>query len=170
VPLNSQANKLVDLKGKSFAFTDPLSNTGKQVPEYLLVKNGENPKTFFSKTVFTGAHDKSIQAVADNLVDGAAVDSLIWEYLNRIKPELTRKTRILLKSDPYAIPPFVVHPSLDPVLKGKLRTILMTAHTTPAGQALLDKMMTERFVAISDSAYNSVRELKTSLARQQADK
>lgn len=170
VPLNSPAKKLVDLKGKSFAFTDPLSNTGKQVPEYLLIKNGENPRTFFSKTVFTGAHDKSIQAVADNLVDGAAVDSLIWEYLHRTKPELTKTTRILLKSEPYAIPPFVVHPSLDPVLKEKLRTILTTAHTTPAGKALLDKMMTDRFVPISDSAYNSIRELKTTLTRLQADK
>lgn len=167
VPKDSQAKTLDDLRGKSFAFTDPLSNTGKLVPEYLLAKKGERSKTFFRKTVFSGSHDKSIQAIADNLVDGAAVDSLIWEYMNKIKPELTEKTRILFKSEPYAIPPFVVHPSLDPALKERLRTILLNAHTKPEGKKLLDKMMTEQYVPIDDKAYNSIREMKKWVVRQE---
>jgi len=170
VPNASNARSLDDLRGKSFAFSDPLSNTGKLVPEYLLARKGESSKTFFSKTVFSGSHDKSIMAVADNLVDGAAVDSLIWEYLNKIKPELTGKTRILLKSDPYAIPPFVVHPALDPALKEKLRTIMLNAHTSPKGKALLDKMMTDQFVPISDSDYDSIREMNRWIARQKGEK
>ena len=170
VPKNSPARRLEDLRGKSFAFSDPLSNSGKLVPEYLLARKGENSITFFSKTAYSGSHDKSILAVADNLVDGAAVDSLIWEYLNRIKPELTTKTRILLKSDPYAIPPFVVHPSLDPELKKKLRNILLNAHTTPKGKELLAKMMTEQFVAIPDSAYDSIRDMKNWVSRQKQGK
>jgi len=170
VPRNSPAMVLDDLKGKSFAFSDPLSNSGKLVPEYLLARKGESSKTFFSRTVFSGSHDKSIQAVADRLVDGAAVDSLIWEYLQKIRPELTGKTRILLKSDPYTIPPFVVHPSLDPELKGKLRTILLNAHTKPRGKELLDKMMTERFVPVEDKAYDSIRAMKAWIARQEKKK
>lgn len=170
VPGKSPAKGLDDLKGKSFAFSDPLSNTGKLVPEYLLARKGESPETFFSKTVFSGSHDKSIIAVADGLIDGAAVDSLIWEYLNKIKPELTGKTRILLKSEPYATPPFVVHPSLAPALKEKLRTILLSAHTQPKGKALLDKMMIEQFVPISDSAYDSIRDMNRWIARQKGEK
>ncbi|MBT0664067.1 phosphate/phosphite/phosphonate ABC transporter substrate-binding protein [Geobacter pelophilus] len=164
VPRDSSAKGLDDLKGKVFAFTDPLSNTGKLVPEYLIARKGSSTKAFFSKTVFSGSHDKSILAVADKLVDGAAVDSLIWEYLNKTKPALTAKTRILLKSEPYAIPPFVVHPALDPGLKERLRMILLNAHKNPRGKALLDKMMTERFVAIDDKAYDSIREMKKWLA------
>lgn len=170
VPGKSPAKGLDDLRGKSFAFSDPLSNTGKLVPEYLLARKGESSETFFSRTVFSGSHDKSIIAVADGLVDGAAVDSLIWEYLNKIKPELTGKTRILLKSEPYAIPPVVVHPSLDPALKEKLRTILLSAHTQPEGKKILDKMMTEQFVPISDSAYDSIRDMNRWIARQKGEK
>lgn len=170
VPRESPAKGLDDLKGKSFAFSDPLSNSGKLVPEYMLARKGTSSKTFFSKTVYSGSHDKSIMAVADRLVDGAAVDSLIWEYLNKTKPELTGKTRILLKSDPYAIPPFVVHPSLDPELKKKLRAILLNAHTQPKGKELLDKMMTERFVPIEDSAYDSIRAMKKLVGRQLREK
>lgn len=166
VPVDSIAKRLEDLKGKSFAFSDPLSNSGKLVPEYLLTKKGESSRTFFSKTVYSGSHDKSIQAVADRMVDGAAVDSLIWEYLNKIRPELTGRTRILLKSEPYAIPPFVVHPALEPALKQKLRTVLLTAHTKPKGKELLDKMMTEKYVTIDDKAYDSIRDMKKWVAGQ----
>jgi phosphonate transport system substrate-binding protein len=74
VPKDSPAKTLDDLKGKLFAFTDPLSNSGKLVPEYLLSKKGYSSGTFFSKTVYSGSHDKSIQAVAGAMVDGAAVD------------------------------------------------------------------------------------------------
>lgn len=169
VPAKSPAKNLEDLRGKSFAFTDPLSNTGKLVPDYLLARKGERPETFFGKIVFSGSHDKSIVAVAGGMVDGAAVDSLIWGYLNKIKPELTGKTRILLTSDPYAIPPFVVHPALDPALKEKLRAILLSAHTKPKGKQILDKMMIERFVPISDSAYDSIREMNRWIDRQKGE-
>jgi len=170
VPTKSLAKSIDDLRGKSFAFSDPLSNSGKLVPEYLLARKGESSETFFGKTVFSGSHDKSIIAVADGMVDGAAVDSLIWEYLNKIRPELTGKTRILLKSDPYAIPPVVVHPALDPALKEKLRAIFLSAHTQPKAKALLDKMMIEQFVPISDSAYDSIREMNRWIVRQKGEK
>ena len=77
------------LRGKRFAFTDPLSNTGKLVPTYMLARMNETPESFFKEFIFTKAHDKSIKAVAQGVVDAAAVDSLIWEYLNATSPEFT---------------------------------------------------------------------------------
>jgi phosphonate transport system substrate-binding protein len=67
----SQFKSLEDLKGRIFAFTDPESNTGKLVPAYWLYEMGEQPETFFSKTIYTYSHDNSILAVAKALVDGA---------------------------------------------------------------------------------------------------
>ena len=108
VPKGSPARTFADLRGKRFAFTDPLSNSGKLVPTYMLARMNETPESFFREYVFTKAHDKSIKAVAQQVVDGAAVDSLIWEYLNATNPEFTAQTRILEKSPPYAIPPVAV--------------------------------------------------------------
>ena len=160
VPIGSKSKTFDDLKGKRFAFTDPLSNTGKLVPEYILSRKGTTAEKFFGKIVFSGSHDKSITAVATGLVDGASVDSLIWDFTTRTKPHLTGNTRIIMKSGPYPIPPFVVRPSLEPARKEKLREILLNAHTDPEGKAILDKMMIERFVAIDDKAYDSIREMK----------
>ncbi len=149
------------LRGKTFAFADPLSNTGKIVPEYMLSKMHETPETFFKKVIYTYAHDKSIKAVAQGVVEGASVDSLVWEYLNRVHPELTAKTKIIEKSPPYAIPPVTVHKGLDPSLKKGLRAIFLNAHRDERGKELLDKMMIDKFVMVEDSAYDSVREMKS---------
>lgn len=160
VPKDSPAKSLDDLKGKRFAFTDPQSNSGKLVPEYMLKRKGQTPERFFGKVVYSGTHDKSISAVSQGLVDGASVDSLIWEYANRTRPELTAKTRIVQKSEPYAIPPFVVRPGVAPEIKQKLKTIMLNTHNDPVGKTILDNMMIERFELIDDRAYDSIRDMK----------
>lgn len=105
VHADSPICRFEELRNKKFAFTDPLSNTGKLVPTFMLAKMKETPDTFFQNFVFTKSHDRSIKAVALKVVDGATVDSLIWEYLNRTNPEFTAKTRVSKKSPPYSIPP-----------------------------------------------------------------
>lgn len=168
VAADSPIKKLQDLRGKSFAFTDPLSNSGKLAPTYMLAKMGQTPKRFFSKVIYTGTHDKSIRSVAEKLVDGAAVDSLIWEYANRKDPEFTAKTKIIEKSPPYGIPPVVVRPGMDPRLKERLRDIFLNAHQDAKGREILNNMMIEKFVRIDDRAYDSIREMKSFMEKQAA--
>jgi len=167
VPKESPVTSFAGLRGKRFAFTDPLSNSGKLVPTYMLARMNETPASFFKEAIFTGSHDKSIKAVAQGVVDAAAVDSLIWEYLSAMSPEFTAKTRILEKSPPYAIPPLVVPRGLAPELKEQLRQIVLNAHNDPEGQAVLRQMKIDRFVVIDDKAYDSVREMQAWVAKQQ---
>lgn len=168
VAADSPVKRFQDLRGKSFAFTDPLSNSGTLVPTYMLARNGQSPKSFFKKVIYTNSHDKSIRAVAEKLVDGAAVDSLIWEYDNRNNPKFTAKTKIIERSPPYGIPPVVVTPGMDPKLKEKLRDIFLNAHKDPKGRELLKNMMIDKFVLLNDRAYDSIREMKSFLEEQAA--
>lgn len=156
-----------DLRGKSFAFTDPKSNTGKLVPTYMLARMQQTPESFFSRSIFTYGHDNSIKAVAQKHVDGASVDSLIWDYAARKTPQTTALTRIILKSDPYGIPPVVAHPSMDPALKKLLRDTLLTIHQDPDGKPILAGMMIDRFVPGDDANYNTIRTMNTWVAGRQ---
>ena len=97
VPANSKTTTVEDLRGKRFAFTDPMSNTGKLSPTYILAQKNEDIESFFSDYIFTYNHDKSIDMVAHALIDGAAVDGLIWEYINSQNPTLTAQTKIINK-------------------------------------------------------------------------
>lgn len=166
VARDSPITRFEELRGRSFAFADPDSNTGRLVPEYMLAKMGETPDSFFSKHVFTNAHDKSIKAVAQGIVDGASVDSLIWDYADKTNPQFTSKTKIIRKSAPYAIPPVVVRPGLDNKLKKDLKRIFLSAHADPEGKEILKNMMIDKFVEIDDKAYDSIREMKVWVKQQ----
>lgn len=170
VSIDSPINSFEGLRGKSFAFTDPLSNSGKLVPMYMLAKMGETPDSYFKSYIYTHKHDKSIMAVAQKIVDAAAVDSLIWEYVNQVNPELTAKTKIVAKSPPYGIPPVVVRPGLDPEFKRQLREIFLDIHKDARGREILDKMQIDKFVIIDDAAYNSIREMQSFVAMQKKKK
>jgi len=160
----SQFKRLEDLKGRVFAFTDPESNTGKLVPTYWLFEIGEQPETYFSKTIYSYSHDNSILAVAKALVDGAAIDGLIWEYYNRKDPAFTSRTRIIRKSEPYGIPPIVASKYLSSELKDRIRELFFEMHLDPRGQKILDELMIDRFLAPRDEWYDSIRKMDLKIA------
>jgi len=168
VPKDSKAKSLADLKGKRFAFTDPKSNSGCLVPTYMLAQKGETPDSFFSEYIYSYAHDKSIKLVANGLVDGAAVDSLIWEYLNQFDPTHTTRTKIVQKSSPYGIPPVVVRPNLDKKTKRELRRIFLNMHLDPQGRNILQGMLIDKFVPVDDSLYDSIRQMQAYISARAA--
>jgi phosphonate transport system substrate-binding protein len=157
VPKNSPVEKLEDLKGKRFAFTDPISFTGRLYPMYMLLQMGFTPEAFFDEVIFTYSHDNSIKAVAQNLVDGAAIDGLILEYLYTIDQAYLNKVKVIHKSDNFGIPPVVTPSGIDPELKIKLREFFTTLHLDEANYDLMDKLQIERFVIPDEKNYDSIR-------------
>jgi phosphonate transport system substrate-binding protein len=146
-------NSFDELKNKSFAFTDPLSNTGYLYVLNLLREKGTTPEKYFSKTIFTYAHDYSIQAVKRKLVDGATVDGLVFEYLKHFQPEKIEGINVIHKSKYFGIPPFVVQKNLDPVLKENLRKVMLQMHLDEEGRKLLNKIMIDKFILADNSLY-----------------
>lgn len=156
---SSEVKKFEDLKGKSFAFTDPLSNTGYLYALSRIKSLGYNKKTFFKDFVFTYAHDISIQLVAKQIVDGASVDGLIFDYLQHSHPERLKNIRIVEKSQFFGIPPIVVPPSTPDSTLMKLQHILCQMDKDTMGVKILKKLMIDRFVPANDSLYNSIRRM-----------
>lgn len=148
-----------DLKGHSFAFTDPESNTGRLAPINWLHEIGQNPESFFSETIYTYSHDNSILAVSKGLVDGASVDSLIWEYYHKKNPAFIDKTRIIKKSEPFGTPPLVFSRSLSPDIKTKVRDLILSMHKDPEGLKILNELLIDKFVEPEESWYDNIREM-----------
>jgi len=162
----SPAERLEDLRRKSFAFSDPLSNTARLVPVYQLRLLGETPEQFFSRTVFTYSHDNSILAVAEGLVDGAAVDSLVYDYLAARNPDAVAGTRIVARWGPYGIPPVVVHPALDPAVKRALKRFLLSIHEDPEGRRILGRLLIDRFTEAPRGMFDSIRQMIARVERR----
>lgn len=160
VPAESPAQSMADLRGATFAFTDPLSHTGRLYPTYLIFQMGERPETFFGRTFFTYSHDAAIQAVASGLADGAAVDSLIYNHLIQREPDLEKKLRIIHQSPPFGIPPVVVSPNIRPQLRAVLQAIFLGMHEDPQGKEALAILDIDRFITLENNTYDSARELE----------
>jgi phosphonate transport system substrate-binding protein len=152
--------RLEDLRGESFAFSDPLSNSGRLAIVHTLMRRGETPERFFRRTVFTYSHDNSILAVADGLVDGAAVDSLVYDYLRARDPEAVSGTRVIARWGPYGIPPIVVHPDLDPALRSALKGLLLSMHAEPDGRKILERLLIDRFGDADPRLFESIRQME----------
>lgn len=158
----SPFQKLEDLGGRTFAFTDPASNTGRLVPLYWLARMGERPETFFKDVIYTYSHDNSIAAVAKGMVDGASVDSLVWDYFSKHNPALTSSTKIIRKSDYYGIPPLVASARLSEDAKKTVRNLLFSLHNHDKGKKILSQLMIDRFVEPRDQWYDSIRQMQQS--------
>jgi len=165
VSAHSGINSLQRLQGKRFAFVDPMSNTGYLVPTYLLALRGESPDSFFGSYTYTFSHDNSIKAVAGGFADGAAVESLVYDYLQARDSDIIRRTRVIERSEPFGIPPVVVPSDIDPALEAKLRAVLLSMHKNPRGRTILEKLAIERFVPGDDAAYDGIREMRAFLKR-----
>lgn len=156
---NRGVNGIRDLKNAVFAYADPLSNTGYLSPRYRLRQLGEDPQTFFRKTFFTWSHKKVVEAVARGMAQGGAVDSFVWETLDRIAPRLTRATRIVERSPEYGFPPFVAHRDVEPALFERVQNFLLDMHKDPGGAALLRRLYLDGFIRGDPALYDGVAEM-----------
>ncbi len=157
---DSEIEKFEDLKNKSFAFTDPLSNTGRYYPLKKILQLHENESDFFRKTVYTYGHDISIQMVNRGIIDGASVHGLIFEYLSTYHPEKVENIKIIEKSEEFGIPPVVMPATLSQKRRKKYREVFLDIHNDSVGKQILDKLLIDKFVIVNDTIYNSVFELK----------
>lgn len=155
VPAASSAREVADLRGKVFAFTDPLSNTGYLYPLSLLQGMGQQPETFFGRTIFTYSHDRSMAAVLEGIADGASVDSLVYEFAGKRNPEITRRTKVIWESPDFGIPPVVVPRTIAPEKKALLKELLLGMHRDAEGEKALAALGVERFVEPEPRLYDA---------------
>ncbi len=160
---DSQAQGLEDLENTSFAFTDPLSNTGYLYAVSRLREKGISPDDFFSSTVFSYAHDNSIQMVARGIVEAATVNQLIFDYVKVHEPRQVDNIKIVEVSPPFGNPPVVVSSRLDPEKKQKLKNLFLTMHEDPQTRDMLEVLLIDRFIEGKDSDYDPIREMSEAL-------
>lgn len=169
VPANNPAREMADLRGKVFAFTDPMSFSGRVYPTSLVRQLGDEPETFFGRIFFTYSHDRAIEAVAAGVADGAGVDSLVLDYAFKRNPTLQQKVRVIHRSPEFGIPPLVAPPDLSPQELDQLQKLLLGMDKDPEGRIILQGLGIDRFILADDAAYESARQLIASTGHPSTD-
>ncbi|MBI1786564.1 MAG: phosphate/phosphite/phosphonate ABC transporter substrate-binding protein [Acidobacteria bacterium] len=155
---DSPVSDFAGLRGRSFAFTDPLSNSGWLFPVSRLIELGATPSSYFSRITYTYGHDRSIEAVAHRIVDGASVDSLVYDYMAAAASGIVKHTRVIDRSPWFGMPPVVASPKLDRAAKDKLRIVLLTLQQDAEGIRILRKLSIDQFDRGEERHYDSIRQ------------
>lgn len=110
-----------DLRGKTIAFADPISESGYLYPLEIfvgrkLLRRGDDPQSFFGRVYFAGGYQQAIHAVANGLVDAAGV-SIYARLL--LPPDRQSAVRIIAESDTIPSHTVIARKGLDPALREK---------------------------------------------------
>ncbi len=155
-PAASPARSLADLAGKRFAYTDELSLSGRAYAIYWLRQHQLDPLTFFGTVQLTHSHDRSIEAVANGVVDGAVVDSLVFDAMAARRP-LAKTVRIVDASPPFGASPVVASTAVPAERRAAIRDALLALDRDPDAAGALAAVGIERFVPPPPGLYDGAR-------------
>jgi phosphonate transport system substrate-binding protein len=146
--------QLSDLMSARWAFADPLSLTGHFYPLSLAIEHGVPPSTMLENVTYTYSHHDSLHALIDGIADVAAVDSHVFDYEVRNKPEMATRLRIIHRSPPLGIQPVVAGPSVDPEMIERFRQALVSVGSADEGRQLLAALGLGGFTAPPPDLYD----------------
>lgn len=151
-----------DLRGKVFAYSDPLSNSGWLVAQGQLREAALTPSDL-KKTFFAHGHRNVAEAVAAKLASAGSIDGYVWETMRLQGMRAAMETSVVWKSLLHGFPPLVTpararHPS-----SAALQRALLDMPREDEGQALLRALNLDGFVAGSPALFDSIRRLARSV-------
>ena len=102
VNAGSPLRSFLDLRGRSWAYNEPLSHSGYGITRYHLLRLGETGG-FFGEVIEAGFHEESIRMVAAGEVDASAIDSQVLAIAVRDQPALADAVRVIDSLGPSTI-------------------------------------------------------------------
>ena len=156
VSQQSQAESFDDLRGSSWSYNEPHSHSGYNVVCHRLVALGAG-SDFFGRIVAAGWHQRSIDMVADGVVDASAIDSQVLAIEFRDRPDLHSRIKVIDTLGPSTIQPVVAASRLDAGLKNDIRGALLEMAADRDAREILDRGLIKRWQPIGDAAYDDIR-------------
>lgn len=149
---SDSATDIEALRHQRVALSDPASTSGGVVPIAEFSEEINQPLTeFFSSVVYSGSHDKSLDALLDRKVDAAFVSGIQADaYLNAGRIQKDTLT-VLWRSHPIYFDPFVFSGTLCSDLKQQIRNAMLKNQETLAG--FLDSQHASGIVPVGYAEY-----------------
>ena len=164
VPKGSPIKSVAEIKGHSFAFSDPASTSGHLFPALGLRKAGLDPDKDVTG-VYAGSHTASFEALFNKKVDAGELNSEQLESATQRGHYKDGDMVFLWKSDPIPTDPISVYGDLPAGFKKRLVEALQTLDLSglPEADRKVMGLSGTRFVPQTDGAYDPIRDLVKTL-------
>lgn len=159
VPADSDIESLQQCRDKVVAINNNNSNSGMNVLRYALAKIGARPG-YFSQVLMSGGHFASLEAVAANRAQLAAVDCVTYQLIADQHPQLVTKIRVIGYSAQTCGLPFVVPASRysKQRCEAYLKALNQALTRLPADSTKI--LHLDRFESVTLEDYQSIIELE----------
>lgn len=157
------AERLEDLRGRRAVANGRDSQSGYSALRHAVAPFAANGR-FFESITLSGGHLRSLEMVAAGEADVCAIDAVTFHLLTRLRPELTRRLRVIARSADAPALPYVTRPGISEVELERLRAGLRRAAADPALAEVRASLLLEGFVVKPLSAYDRILELESAAA------
>jgi phosphonate transport system substrate-binding protein len=151
-----------DLRGKVFAYSDPLSNSGWLVAQGQMAAAGVGGRDL-KRAFFAHGHRNVAEAVAARLAQAGAIDGYVWETMRLQGMGAALQTEVLWKSPLHGFPPIVAPVGAGRPRIDALQTTLLGMAGDPSGRELLKALNLDGFVSGQPTLFESIRQLARSV-------
>jgi len=162
---SSGLKTVADLRGHSFAFSDPASTSGHLFPAYGIRKSGLDPDKDVT-AIYAGSHTASFEALYNHKVDAAELNSEQLESATQRGHYKDGDLVFLWKSDPIPTDPVAIRGDLPAPFKKKLTEALQHLDLMSLDAAERKIMVgagITQLVPETDSSYDGIRDLVKTL-------
>jgi phosphonate transport system substrate-binding protein len=154
----SPYQSFVDLRGCTWCYNEPLSQSGYGITRDWLLRLGETGG-FFGRVVKAGYHEQSIRMVCAGEADASAIDSQVLAVALRDRPALAGRLRVVATLGPSTIQPVVAARHLPGQLREQIRATLVGMAEEPEARETLARGLVERFVPVGAESYDDIRRM-----------
>lgn len=156
VARESRYLSFADLRGATWAYNEPLSQSGYGITRYTMVQRGLTGG-FFGAVVEAGFHQVAIRLVADGEVDASAIDSQVLAVELRDHPDLASRLRVIDVLGPSTIQPVAVSRRVEPGVRERIQQVLVSMQDDARMRRELAVGLIERFVPVGPRDYDDIR-------------
>jgi phosphonate transport system substrate-binding protein len=155
---------VAQIRGHSFAFSDPASTSGHLFPAYGLRKGGIDPDKDI-RAIYAGSHTSSFEALYNHKVDAGELNSEQLESAKQRGHYKDGDLVFLWKSAPIPTDPITVRGDLPEPFKQRLIIVLqnLDLSSLPETDRKIMGLHGMRLVPQTDGAYDGIRDLVKTL-------
>jgi phosphonate transport system substrate-binding protein len=158
VRADSGITTLEDVKGKVMCWVDPNSTSGYIIPRIMLAANGIDPDNDFSKTIETGSHNNSVQAVYEGECDVGVSYADARSSIEETHPDVKDVVAVLATTTEIPNDSVSFAKDLDPEVRTQIVNALLEISATEEGVEALNNLYSiDALVAAEDSFYDGFR-------------
>ena len=161
---SSGIKTVADIRGHTFAFSDPASTSGHLFPAYALRKAGLDPEKDI-KAIYAGSHTASFEALRNHKVEAGELNSQQIESAMQRGSYKDGDVMFLWKSEALPLDPITVRGDLPAGFKQRVTQVLQTLDLSELSEADLKIIGSSgaRLAPQNDKAFDMIRDLVKTL-------